>query len=256
VPPELAGETPAGYWEGWTLLSALAVATSQIELGMLVACTNYRNPALLAKMADTLDEISGGRLTLGLGAGDSRFEQRAMGYPSDFLVSRFEEALALVSRLFREKTVDFVGKYYRVDEFELRPRGPRPGGPPILIGTLATGSRMLRLTAQYADCWDGWVAFHRSRADVVPALRERVDAACRAQGRDPATLARSLSIQVALPGQGFPGSDPLTGSPEEVAAELRALAAEGISAVDVFLAPTTPATLDGFAAVLELLDRD
>jgi alkanesulfonate monooxygenase SsuD/methylene tetrahydromethanopterin reductase-like flavin-dependent oxidoreductase (luciferase family) len=255
VPSEIIGETPAGYWEGWTLLSALAAATSRIGLGSLVACAGYRNPALLAKMADTLDEISGGRLTLGLGAGDSRFEQRAMGYPSDSLVSRFEEALALVSRLFREKAVDFAGTYYRVEGFELRPRGPRPGGPPILIGTLATGPRMLRLTAEYADCWDGWVVFHRSHADVVPALRERVDAACRAQGRDPATLARSLSIQVALPGQAFPGTDPLTGSPEELAAALRAIAAEGIGSVQVFLAPTTPATLDGFAAVLDLLDR-
>jgi alkanesulfonate monooxygenase SsuD/methylene tetrahydromethanopterin reductase-like flavin-dependent oxidoreductase (luciferase family) len=156
-----AGRT-SWRWSGRPRRSAvgLAGATSRIELGMLVACTNYRNPALLAKMADTLDKISGGRLTLGLGAGDSRFEQRAMGYPSDFLVSRFEEALALVSRLIREKTVDFAGKYYRVNEFELRPRGPRPGGPPIPIGALATRSRMLRLTAQYADWWDGWVAFH------------------------------------------------------------------------------------------------
>jgi alkanesulfonate monooxygenase SsuD/methylene tetrahydromethanopterin reductase-like flavin-dependent oxidoreductase (luciferase family) len=186
---------------------------------------------------------------------DTRFEHRAIGYPTDRLVSRFEEALAIISRLFREKAVDFAGTYYRVEGFEMRPRGPPPSGPPMLIGTLATGARMLRLTAQYADCWDGWVVFHRSRADVVPALRERVDAACRAQGRDPATLARSLSIQVALPGQGFAGSDPLNGSPEEVAVGLRALAAEGIDAVQVWLAPMTPATLNGFAAVLDILDR-
>ncbi len=90
VPPELAGETPAGYWEGWALLAALAASTSRIELGTLVACAGYRNPALLAKMAETVDEISGGRLTLGLGAGDSRFEHRAMGYPTDHLVARFD----------------------------------------------------------------------------------------------------------------------------------------------------------------------
>jgi alkanesulfonate monooxygenase SsuD/methylene tetrahydromethanopterin reductase-like flavin-dependent oxidoreductase (luciferase family) len=254
VPPELAGETPAGYWDGWSLLSALAASTSRIELGTLVTCTSYRNPALLAKMADTVDEISGGRLTLGLGAGDSRFEHRAMGYPTDHLVSRFEEALTIVSRLFKERGVDFAGTYYHVEGFELRPRSPRPNGPPILIGTLAAGSRMLRLTAQHADCWDGWVVFHRSRADVVPALRERVDAACHAYDRDPGSLARSITIQIALPGEAFPGSDPLTGSPEELATELRALATEGIDAVQVLLAPTTPATVDGFAAVLELLD--
>jgi alkanesulfonate monooxygenase SsuD/methylene tetrahydromethanopterin reductase-like flavin-dependent oxidoreductase (luciferase family) len=90
VPPEVA-DIPSGMWEGWTLLTALAVATNRIELGILVACTGFRNPALLAKMADTLDEISDGRLILGLGAGDSMFEHRAMGYPTDHLVSRFEE---------------------------------------------------------------------------------------------------------------------------------------------------------------------
>src|SRR3712207_8541757 len=126
-------------------------------------------------MADTLDEVSGGRLTLGLGAGDSLFEHRALGVPTDRLVSRFEEALTIIWRLFREGAEHFAGTYYRVEGFELRPRGPRSGGPPILLGTLATGPRRLRLTAHYADVWDGWVVFHRSHADVVPALRERVE---------------------------------------------------------------------------------
>ena len=114
---------------------------------------------------------------------------------------------------------------------------------------------MLRLVAQHADIWNGWVAYERNHADVVPPMRERVDAACHVHGRDPATLERSLTIQVAQPGQQVPGSDPMTGSPEELAASLRALAAEGISHVQIFLMPTTPATVDGFGAVLELLDR-
>jgi alkanesulfonate monooxygenase SsuD/methylene tetrahydromethanopterin reductase-like flavin-dependent oxidoreductase (luciferase family) len=254
VPPEVA-DVPAGLWEGWTLLTAVAVATSRIALGPLVACTGFRNPALLAKMADTLDEISGGRLILGLGAGDSLFEHRAMGYPTDHLVSRFEEALAIIRGLFQEGGLDFAGTYYRVDGFELRPRGPRSGGPPIVIGTLANRPRMLRLVTRYADVWNGWVAYDRSRADIVPPLRERVDAACREHGRDPGTLERSLTIQVAQPGQEVPGSDPIAGSPEEVAAALRALADEGIGHVQIFLMPTTPATVEEFGAVLEHLDR-
>ncbi len=231
------------------------MATNRIELGTLVACTGFRNPALLAKMADTLDEISGGRLILGLGAGDSLFEHRAMGYPADHLVSRFEEALTIICRLLREGALDFAGTYYRVDGFELRPRGPRPDGPPILLGTLANRPRMLRLTAQHADIWNGWVVFGRSHPDVVPAMREQVDTTCRLQGRDPATLARSLTVQIALLGQHFPASDPLTGSPEELAASLRALATEGIDRVQVFLVPTTPATVERFGVVLDLLDR-
>jgi alkanesulfonate monooxygenase SsuD/methylene tetrahydromethanopterin reductase-like flavin-dependent oxidoreductase (luciferase family) len=254
VPLEVA-DIPSGMWEGWTLLTALAVATSRIELGPLVACTGFRNPALLAKMADTLDEISGGRLILGLGAGDSLFEHRAMGYATDHLVSRFEEALTIIRRLLREGALDFAGTYYRVEGFELRPRGPRSGGPPILIGTLAHRPRMLRLVTQYADIWNGWVAYDRSHADVVPPLRERVDAACVQHGRDPATLERTLAIQIAQPGQQVPGSDPMTGTPEELAASLRALAGEGISHVQIFLMPTTPAMVDGFGEVLERLDR-
>ena len=236
-------------------LTALAVATSRVELGILVACTGFRNPALLAKMADTLDEISHGRLILGLGAGDSLFEHRAMGYPTDHLVSRFEEALTIIRGLLREGTLDFTGSYYRVDGFELRPRGPRPNGPPILIGTLANRPRMLRLVAQHADIWNGWVAYARNHPDVVLPMRERVDAACHLHGRAPATLERSLTIQVAHPGQEVPGSDPMTGSPEELAKSLRALATEGIGHVQIFLMPTTPATVDGFGEVLALLDR-
>lgn len=253
VPPEVADDT-AGAWEGWTLLPALAAVTRRIELGPLVTCTGFRNPVLLTKMADTLDEVSNGRLILGLGAGDSMFEHRAMGYPTDHLVSRFEEALTIIRRLPREGTLDFTGTYYDVDGFVLQPRGPRPTGPPILIGTLANRPRMLRLVTQYADIWNGWVAFGRSHADVVPAMRERVDAACHVHGRDPATLERSLTIQVAQPGHEVPGSDPITGSPEEVAAALRAIADEGIRHVQIFLEPTTLATVEGFGKVLEHLD--
>jgi alkanesulfonate monooxygenase SsuD/methylene tetrahydromethanopterin reductase-like flavin-dependent oxidoreductase (luciferase family) len=255
VPAEVADLPPGGLWEPWTLLTALAVATTRIQLGMLVACTGFRNPALLAKMADTLDEISDGRLILGLGAGDALFEHRAMGYPTDRLVSRFEEALTIIRRLLHEGALDFTGEFYRVDGFELRPRGPRPAGPPILIGTLATKPRMLRLVAQHADIWNGGVAFTRSHADVVPPMRERVDAACVQHGRDPATLQRALTIQIAHPGQQLPGTDPLIGPPEEVAAALQALADAGITHVQIFLMPTTPATIEGFGAVLEHLDR-
>jgi alkanesulfonate monooxygenase SsuD/methylene tetrahydromethanopterin reductase-like flavin-dependent oxidoreductase (luciferase family) len=183
------------------------------------------------------------------------FEHRAMGYPTDQLVSRFEEALTVIRRLLREGSLDFAGTYYRFDGFELRPRGPRPGGPPILLGTLATGPRMLRLTARHADVWNGWIAFGRNHPDVVPPMRERIDAACRAEGRDPASLERSLAVQVAFFGRRVPGSEPITGTPEEVAASLRALAAEGIGHVQVILAPTTSETVAGFRAVFDLLDR-
>src|SRR5436309_8326662 len=111
-----------GLWECWTLLAALAAATERVELGPLVCCTGFRNPALLAKMADTVDEISGGRLILGLGAGWHEYEYNAFGYPFDHRVGRFEEALTIIHTLLREGKADFQGTYYQVRECELRPR--------------------------------------------------------------------------------------------------------------------------------------
>ena len=131
------GDPPQGMWEAWSVLSALAVATTRVELGPLVACTSFRNPTLLAKMADTLDEISGGRLVLGLGAGYHEREYRAFGYPFDHLIGRFEEALQIIHTLLRVGTIDFHGKYHDARACELRPRASRRNGPPILVGAPA-----------------------------------------------------------------------------------------------------------------------
>jgi alkanesulfonate monooxygenase SsuD/methylene tetrahydromethanopterin reductase-like flavin-dependent oxidoreductase (luciferase family) len=172
-----------GIWESWTLLSALAEATTRIELGALVMCTAFRNPALLAKMADAVDEVSEGRLTLGLGAGWHEPEFSAFGYPFDHLASRFEDALRIIAPLVRAGVVDYQGVYERAVDCVSLPRGPRPNGPPILIG--ASRPRMLRLTAELADAWNTcWLG----RAVELPERREKLDVACSDVGRDPATL--------------------------------------------------------------------
>jgi alkanesulfonate monooxygenase SsuD/methylene tetrahydromethanopterin reductase-like flavin-dependent oxidoreductase (luciferase family) len=255
VEPELAAAPPVGVWECWSLLAALAATTERVALGSIVTCTGYRNPALLAKMADTLDEISGGRLILGLGAGDFEAEHRRFGMRWDHRVGRFAEALAIIHPLLRRGRVDFAGAYYAARDCELRPRGPRPQGPPILIGALAHGPRMLDLTARYADVWNGWVAGGRSHPDAVPPLREAVDAACRAVGRDPATLGRTLTIGVAFGGRTIWGGEPVTGSPEEIAATFRGFAREGIDQVQVWLNPMTAEGVEQLGAVLALLAR-
>ena len=253
---------PLGMWECWSFLSALAAATSRVELGTLVVCNNFRNPALLAKMADTVDEISGGRLILGLGAGGDSGEHRAFGFRWEHRFERFEEALAVIRGLLREGQADFEGKYYRVRGCALRPRGPRKNGPPVLIGTVTPGPRMLRLTVQYADLWNGWLAFGRSSSEEIPPLRAALDHACEKIGRDPTTLGRTVAIGVALLGHrlAFGPSDitsgALTGSPEELAAAFRGFARQGISHVQVYLAPNTLAGIEAFAPVLELLDRE
>ncbi|HLY25202.1 MAG TPA: LLM class flavin-dependent oxidoreductase, partial [Aggregatilineales bacterium] len=115
------GQDETAPWEAFTMLSALAAVTARIEIGSIVACTSFRPPALLAKMADTLDEISSGRFILGLGAGWHQPEYEAFGYPFDHLASRFEEALKIIVPLLREGHVDFQGKYYSVSNCVLRP---------------------------------------------------------------------------------------------------------------------------------------
>jgi probable F420-dependent oxidoreductase len=251
-------------WECWSILAALAAATNRVELGTYVACTSFRNPALLAKMADTVDEISDGRLILGLGAGYLEAEFRAFGYPYDNLMSRFEEALQIIHPLLRTGAVDFKGKYYEARECELLPRGPRRTGPPIMIGAKPDKPRALRLTAQYADYWNMFTCSQPER--IVPML-QAVDAACTKTGRDPATLQRTSTVLLDVPvtpkGASLAGwqkfraaAGSQAGTPQEMADTLRAFARAGVGHVQVWLDPYSLAGIEAFAPVLELLDQD
>ncbi|MGN6755058.1 MAG: LLM class flavin-dependent oxidoreductase [Thermomicrobiales bacterium] len=241
-----------GAWECWSLLAALAASTQRVELGPLVSCTGYRNPALLAKMADTVDEISGGRLILGGGAGWAELEHRAYGYPFDHRASRFEEAIQIICGLLREGRMDFAGRYYQARECELRPRGPRAQGPPILIGTARP--RMLWLAARYADCWNAeWKTLGQ-----LPELCGAVDVVCADVGRDPTTLVRTAAVRIDLPNaqrRGFGMAHASnSGNPEEIAAILRGYAAAGITHIQAWINPNTPTGIEAFAPILNLLD--
>lgn len=247
--------SPRGTWECWSDLAALAAVTERVELGTLVVCTAFREPSLLAKMADTVEEISGGRLILGIGAGWNEAEFRAFGYSFDRRVSRFEEALAIIHGLLREGRIDFQGEFYQVRDCELRPRGPRHQGPPLLIGS--TAPRMLGLLARYGDAWNVWYSWTGNIAAGVPPLAAKVDAACREAGRDPGAITRTATVYVQVGASGYaePDVTPLGGSTEEIAAGLSAYADAGVSHVQVRLEPNTPAGLEAFAPVLEALDR-
>ncbi len=240
-----------GVWEVFTFLSALASTTSKIALGTLVAATSFRNPTLLAKMSDALDEISGGRFLLGLGAGNWEPEHTMFGYPFDHRAGRFAEAMAIITPLLRKGKADFHGKYYEATDCVLRPRGPSPSGPPIWVG--AKGERMLRIIAKYADAY---IAIWPITPVQVTEQWERMVAACTDVGRDPATLGLTAGTFVRLPENGQPADDDraICGTYEEIAAQLQAFAAVGVQHLHITFRPDISVqTVEEFGRVLAIM---
>jgi alkanesulfonate monooxygenase SsuD/methylene tetrahydromethanopterin reductase-like flavin-dependent oxidoreductase (luciferase family) len=194
--PTFRRELP--FMEAWTLLAGLATVTSRIRLGVLVSCNTFRHPALLAKEAVTVDHISRGRLELGIGAGWVEFEHEMFGvlYPdAPQRVGMYGEAVEIVDRLLRNELTTFTGEYYRLTDAPFRPGPIQKPRPPLTLA--AHSPRMLRIIAPYADRWNsmGSVAEMRERG-------ARLDDACRAIGRDPSGIIRSLlHVPMIMPGE-------------------------------------------------------
>jgi probable F420-dependent oxidoreductase len=247
------GGQTRGAWESWTILTALAEATERVQIGTLVACNAFRNPAVLAKMATTLDEVSGGRLVLGVGAGWNEPEHRAFGLPFDHRVDRFEEALQILRPMLRDGEADFTGQYHQVQDCRNEPRGPRPDGPPLMVGSF--GPRMMELTARYADVWntgagDGPESLERPLADL--------DAACREIGRDPSTIATTATVGVFYPdlrAELPPMENPLIGTAEEIAAAIHDYAALGLDHLMFLCEPHTAVARGRLAEALGIYRR-
>jgi len=239
-----------GAWESWTLLSALAASTSRVTLGPYVLAVPLRHPALLAKMAETLDEVSGGRAILGIGAGWNEPEFSSYGIPFDDRFRRFEDALRIITDMLRTGRSTHDGRTVQTRSARIEPRGPRPGGLPVMIGT--TGPRMLRLTAELADHWNGGLR----RVDEVPALLQALEAACRDVGRDPATITKSIEVLVRLgpTRRGGRADDrAIRGDPESIASELTRFGDLGIDHLQVSLRPNSVDGVEAFAQVIEAL---
>lgn len=253
------GEPARGPWECLTMLTALAASTSTIELGPLVLSTSFRNPAMTAKIAETIDEISNGRFILGIGAGWNRSEYDAFGFPYGRRFARFSEAFEIIRSLIRTGRVDFDGEFYSARECEIVPRGPRPDGIPLMIGS--TGEKMLRLTLPHVDLWNIWYAdFGNSVEGLVPHL-DRLDALCRDVGRDPSEIGRTAAVLVTAPGGSSRSSGAtnerhaagIGGTPEEVARHLLAFRDAGISHVQIVLDPIIPKAIEWLAPVVDLV---
>ena len=237
-----------GIHEGWTLLSALAAVTERVELGTLVLATSFRGPGLLAKMAATADEVTGGRLILGLGCGWYETEYEAFGYPFDHRVGRFEEALRIIVPLIRGERVTVRGQWTRVEDAVLLPTARRTNLP-ILVA--AKGERMLRLTARHADQWQtAWFGLPDER---WTQRHEGLLAACLAEGRDPATVELTVGLDVRKPDAAADdGGRSLALDAGAIADGLAVWAAEGVGHVQLALALHTIETLD---VVLEAVRR-
>jgi probable F420-dependent oxidoreductase len=251
-PPGDRGLPERGPWEAWTLMSALAAATERVELGPLVACAGFHPPGLLAKMAATIDEVSGGRFVLGLGAGWNRREFGAFGIPYDRRVSRFEEAFAIVRGLLAGERVTYDGEFHRADDAVLLPEPARP--VPLMIGS--NGPRMLSIALPHVGAWNTWFDSFGNTAEGFAELNARITAAARDAGRDPAEIRRSACMFVALDGgrgeRGDAGAPPVDGTPEQVAAAVRELGEAGADEVIVVADPITEASVRRLAEVVAL----
>ncbi|MCA9877376.1 MAG: LLM class flavin-dependent oxidoreductase [Thermomicrobiales bacterium] len=245
-PPDFA---PTGAWECFTFIAGLAAATERIALGTMVACTGFRNAGLTAKMAEAIDEISGGRFILGLGAGWHEPEYEMFGYPFDHRVSRFEDAIKIIQPLLAAGAVDYAGPYAQANQAVIHPRGPRAGGPPIIVGT--SGERMLRLTARYADAWN--TVWHTEASQTTEHLA-RLDRACADVGRDPASIVRTVGGAIAMDGYAGDGEGVIAGEPELIAAVLRGFREVGFQHFLASLDPCTPETIAAYGRIIELVD--
>ncbi len=231
------GREERGPLEVWTLLAALAATTERVTLGPLVACASFHPPGLIAKMAATIDDVSGGRLVLGLGAGWNEAEYRAFGLPYDHRVSRFEESFEIVRRMLAGERVTLGGRFWSADDLVLMP--PAERRIPLMIGS--NGDRMLSIALPHVDWWNTWYASYGNTVDGFAELNARITSAAERAGRNPAEIARSTAVLVELDPDAVkrPHSD--TESPpvtlDGLPAHLNALAEAGADEAILILRP-------------------
>jgi alkanesulfonate monooxygenase SsuD/methylene tetrahydromethanopterin reductase-like flavin-dependent oxidoreductase (luciferase family) len=250
------GRPERGPWDAWTLLAGLAGVTERVTIGPLVACTAFQRPGILARTAAAVDELSGDRLVLGIGAGWNEPEFRAFGIPFDRRVARFEEAFEIVRRLLAGERVSFAGTYESVDDAVLLP--PPARRVPLMVG--ATGPRMLAATLPHVDAWNVWFDHYGNTAEGFAALNAEIDEAARAAGRPPGAIARSACTLVVLDRTAGERPVPegvvaLEGSADRIAAGLRELADAGADEAILVVSPIDERSIRSLGDALAELDR-
>jgi alkanesulfonate monooxygenase SsuD/methylene tetrahydromethanopterin reductase-like flavin-dependent oxidoreductase (luciferase family) len=225
-------------YETWTLLAWMAAATSRVSVLPRVLGVPFRAPALVAKAAESLDRLSGGRLLLGLGAGGDDSEFRALGLPVRSPAEKvrgLEEAVRIVKGLWSEPSLTHHGTIYHTENAQLEPKPAHR--IPIWLGTF--GERALEVTGRVAD---GWIPSRGYVPDeALPVMRDRVVAAARQAGRDPAELTCALNTQVTVDDRHGLHPDEFTGPPAKIVDSVRRYAALGFTAFNFIPASDDPA---------------
>lgn len=254
VPDELlwrpAGKDQMGMWDGPSMAAALAASTSRVKIGTWVISALHRNPGITAKIAETIDEISGGRFVFGLGAGHAGPGQAtAFGLPEDHIFGRFEEALEIIVPLLRTGHAEFEGRFHTARNLDEVPQGPRPNRIPLMLGVL--GEKGFRLAAKHADIWSSYATERTDMVEFGPRLAA-FEAACVEVGRDPTTIGRSAGVDI-RPAQAQP--DPhgktIAGPVAQMADAILALRDGGFDHVELWPDPFELATIEALGPVLE-----
>ena len=249
------GRPERGPWEAWTLLAGLAASTERVRLGPLVTCSGFRTPGVLAKMAATVDEISRGRLVLGLGAGSNEGEFTAFGLPFEQRAARFEEWFEIVRRLLAGDRVTFEGRFFHVEDAVIYPRLLRC--PPLMVGS--TGRRMLELTLPHVDAWNAWYEDFGNTPQGFRELNTTITRTAERLGREPTEIERSACVLVSLDRtaaerRATDTSRPLEGSMGQIAGALSDMAEAGADEVILVLNPITEASIEALGDALAILD--
>ena len=249
------GRPERGPWEAWTLLAALAAVTERVELGPLVASLTFHAPAVLAKKAATVDEISGGRLVLAVGAGWNEPEFRAFGLAFDHRASRFEEAFEILRRLVAGERVTLAGRFHTVEDAVLIPEPSRT--PRLMVGS--NGPRVLAAALPHVHAWNTWYDWYGNTPEGFAAASAKVSEAAERVGRPPSEIERSACVLVVLDPDAEERSEeegvvPLEGSMERIADGLRAMADAGANEAIVVASPITERSIRDLAEALAILD--
>jgi alkanesulfonate monooxygenase SsuD/methylene tetrahydromethanopterin reductase-like flavin-dependent oxidoreductase (luciferase family) len=249
------GREERAPWDAWSLLAALATATERVHLGPLVACTAFARPGVLARQAAAVQEISNGRLVLGLGAGWNETEFRTFGIPFDHRASRFEEAFEIIRRLLGGERVTFEGRFERVEDAVVL---PRPATRlPLMIGSV--GERVLRAALAHVDAWNVWYDWYGNTPDGFAREDARVSRLVREIGREPADVRRSATVFVTVEDgrRDRPHTHdvpPLTGSPGAIAGGLADLADAGVDEAILIVSPINERTIRSLGEMIATLN--